>query len=57
MTKNGANGVGDFEDAFSSVPHAVASRLLLVIASQHYIYVQINMIMLTFLTFPHKVNS
>ena len=35
MTKKDDSGVGDFEDAFSSVPHASGLRLLLAIATQH----------------------
>ena len=34
MKKKDENGVGDFEDAFSSVPHASSLRFLLVIATQ-----------------------
>jgi hypothetical protein len=35
MTKKDESGVGDFEDAFSRVPHASGLRLLLPIATQH----------------------
>ena len=35
MTKRDESGIGDFEDAFSSVPLASGLRLLLAIATQH----------------------
>ena len=35
MTKKDESGIGDFEGAFSSVPHASGLRLLLAIATQH----------------------
>ena len=35
MHRKDEHGVGDFEDAFSPVPHASGFRLILALATQH----------------------
>jgi hypothetical protein len=38
MIKKDANGSGDFDDSFSSVPHASGLRIMLALATQHNMY-------------------
>ena len=38
MKKKDASGSGDFEDSFSSVPHASGLRLMLALATQHNMF-------------------